>query len=125
MKISINTPNTLLLGIYTQSGKTAALGKLTTIDGTEDGVIDECAEAESHQLLARVLEDAHLIEADYLYVFTNDQPLAEAFTVPVRIPQIENDWFRVARRLIADYRRWRFLYTDQLPKVKERWQQQP
>lgn len=146
MTLTIHTPNTLLLGVYTRSGLSVALGNLRCADGEMLEAIDD-ADPNPWALLDRALTEAKTMQPDNLIVFSNDSDLIAFGTPPLQIPQtdgVTEKMFFVQKgerghyehipsggdphqwsiaRLICAYRCWHFQHTDKLPKAEERWQQ--
>lgn len=147
MTLTIHTPNTLLLGIYSRDGLSVCLGNLRCVDDEMLEVCDD-ADADVWALLARVLTEARTMQPTNLIVFSNDQDLIAFGAPPLRVPQTDGKtekMFFVQKgapghyeqipcggdpqqwaiaRLICTYRRWHFQRTDKLPKAEERWRQQ-
>ena len=150
MDLSIHTPNTLLIGLYTKDGRSGLLGSLRLQDGElEEGIFD-AAGTDPWRILAETLAEAKLLRCRNLIVFTNHREIADTYTVPIAIPQddgkTEKVWmlgegkgkgyyahipsggnayaWGIIRTIFAQYDNFKFVYAERLQKAEERWRQQ-
>lgn len=92
----LHTPNTIYLSVYRKDELTACVGSLRTLDGSiEPGVI-ETTGASPWQAVALALEEAEIIRAQNLVIFTNDAAWAEALRTgqPPEPDKTEKRWMQ-------------------------------
>ena len=126
--------STLILGLYFSNLHSACMASLHTADGLQTGVLTWYGYGLA-SALHQILQEAKPIGASQLSVLCNHEKFVGDFTRPIRLalPDVrkegkkqipcgnENQW-DVARDL-ARYEKWQFLYSDNIPKAKELWQQ--
>lgn len=149
MDLSIHTPNTLLIGLYTKNSRCVILGSLRHEDGElEEGIFD-AAGTDHWRILAETLAEAKLLKCRNLIVFANDKTMVDIFTPPIAIPQddgkTEKVWmlgegkgkgyyayipcggnvyaWRIIHTIFAQYNNFKFVYAEKLQKAEERWRQ--
>ncbi len=143
MKPSSTAPNTLLLGVYVQDGRAALLGTLRTADGA---LRTECVAnvGQTWEVLAAALAEADVIGADHVVMLTPCADLVTALQRPFTPPagaEHKRVWvakgeyatgtlggdpahWAVLQWLGMHGGQWAIYAVDDLPKVRERWEQQ-
>lgn len=148
--MDLNTPNTLLIGLYTKDGRSVLLGSLRHSDGELEEEVFDIAGADHWELLAKALNEGRLLRCENLIVFTNDKAMADIFTPPIAIPQddgkTEKIWmlgegkgkgyyahipsggnactWSIIRSIFSQYDNFRFVYAERLKKAEGKWQQE-
>jgi hypothetical protein len=127
MKATLNTPNTLFLAIWTQADKSILLGTLQTNEGPVP-VMEDKGQGPT-ALLATCLEDAKLIDARHLVIFTNDKTLLALYTPPIRLEPVSAErqhlyvpvqW--AVLRHFCRYDTWQVIEKTSLPNAKAKWE---
>lgn len=106
----------LIIGAYTEQGTTGAWANLELDAFLLEGVIHRAETMGAYPFLVKVMvEDVKIIRPKRLTIFTNDRPLVESFTRPIRL---KLEQFDLIRQLAA-YNIWRILHQENLPKARE------
>ena len=145
MKPTLDTPDTVVVGLYSVAGEAAATGTLLTLAGDVRPDVLAVGRAATWPALAAALGQAEPMLARHLLLLTNDAALVEALTPPIRAPvptafadtpifftewEIgvgyggdEHHW-QVLRLLGCVWAgRWRVQLVEDLPKARELWAQ--
>jgi hypothetical protein len=145
MKPTLDTPNTLILGIWHAEAHCAITG--TLLDCQYETVPDVLtATGQAWPALAAALTTAAVIDPAHVLLLSNDEALVKALSPPFR-PPAPTAWKRVWvakgeygnvglggdpyhwQVLVALGTRWggnfRAMQVDDLPRAKQLWQSQP
>jgi len=144
MKPTLDTPDTVVIGLYSVDGTAAATGTLLTAAGDVRPDVLAVGRTATWPALAAALGQAEPMLARHLLLLTNDAALVEALTPPIRAPAPtathrewfgRNDWidvgyggdehhWQVLRALGVQWAgRWRVQLVEDLPKARELWAQ--
>ena len=144
MKPTLDTPDTVVLGLYSLDGRACVTGALRTEDGDLRPDVLAIQGGAAWPALAGALADVLAIGAQHLLVLTNDRAIADALTPPIRAPAptatrreyfARDDWidvgyggdehhWQVLRALGMKWAgRWRVQWVEDLPKARELWAQ--
>ena len=144
MKPTLDTTDTVVIGLYSADGEAAATGTLLTAAGHVRPDVLAVGRAATWAALAAALEQGQAMLARHVLVLTNDATLAQALTPPIRAPAptaTHREWFgrddwvdvgyggdghhwQVLRLLGFVWAgRWRVQLVEDLPKARELWAQ--
>lgn len=145
MKPTLNTPDTVVVGLYSQDGRVSLTGALRTEAGDLRPDVLAMQGGGTWAALAQALADVQTVGTAHLLLLTNDADLVAALTPPIRAPAPtathrewfgRDDWIDVGYGGDADHwqvlrllgvrwaGRWRCQLVDDLPKARELWEQQ-
>lgn len=128
MKATLDTPNTLLLALWSKKPGAVIIGNLRTDAGIRPVLADGGKDALA--LLAAALDDVVAVAARHIIVFTNDTKIADLYRRPVRLEPtapdrmahyVPDEW-RALRRLCG-YQSWQIVQTTALPKARCFWEE--
>lgn len=144
MKPIIDTPDTLIVGYYLESGFAAAVGSLRCDDGSLQTDVFSTVAA-PWEALCQVLDTAKMVDARHILILCNDANLVQALSPPFQAPApatwkrvwlakgeygqvgIGGDpfhWQALQTLTMGWGGRFRAMQVNHLPKAKELWQQQ-
>jgi len=86
MKPTIDTPDTVVIGLYSLGGRACVTGALRTGAGDLRPDVLAVQAGAAWPALAGALADVLAIGARHLLVLTNDPGIADALTSPIRAP---------------------------------------
>lgn len=129
-RITIETPNTLLLGVYVQDGRAAITATLRNQSGElQAGVFEGTGQA--LPALARALVELEAVGADNMLLLTNSEALHTILSYPHRYNnEHPKTWPQSYWRILYEstkyclHGRWKVQLVDDLPKARELWQAQ-
>ena len=145
MKPTLTTPDTVVVGLYSQGGRVSLTGALRTEAGDLRPDVLAVQGGGTWAALAQALADVQTVGTAHLLLLTNDADLVAALTPPIRAPAPtathrewfgRDDWIDVGYGGDADHwqvlrllgvrwaGRWRCQLVDDLPKARELWEQQ-
>jgi hypothetical protein len=145
MKPTLTTPDTVVVGLYSQGGRVSLTGALRTEIGALRPDVLAVQGGGTWAALAQALADVQTVGTAHLLLLTNDADLVAALTPPIRAPAPtathrewfgRDDWIDVGYGGDADHwqvlrllgvrwaGRWRVQLVEDLPKARELWEQQ-
>jgi hypothetical protein len=134
-ELKTTTPSTLLLGVASQNGKSAATAAIRMVDGEVESDCGQWVAANVFEVVTTALDELQLAKLRQLVILTTDQELLEFLTPPIFVVPTETAVVTLGRqkfkvkvggdpyqwwllRLLFAYT-WNCLPVAKLPKAEE------